>query len=254
VIYGMLETGHPWLYAVGILTAGITAYYMFRLLFVTFLGSYRGEVDPSDLGIRHPELAGTPAPHDAHEAAHHAPAWIMNLPVAILILPSVAIGWLMFGGDASPWNKFFSGQFAPGHSIVPTISELLTNGIVLAIVLAGFGIAYLRYATHGAQENAVERLRTESVRMPAVLTNAFYFDAALDLIFVRSAQLLGTLGSRVIDPHAIDGTVREVAFGARWLGVLVQSLQTGLVRAYAVILVFGAAAFIVYYALAGVPH
>ncbi len=43
VIYGMLQHGHPWLYAVGIVTAGITAYYMFRLLFVAFLGEYRGE-------------------------------------------------------------------------------------------------------------------------------------------------------------------------------------------------------------------
>jgi NADH:ubiquinone oxidoreductase subunit 5 (subunit L)/multisubunit Na+/H+ antiporter MnhA subunit len=130
----------------------------------------------------------------------------------------------------------------------------MTSGIVLVLVLAGFGIAWMRYATKSAQANAVERLRTESVRMPAVLTNAFYFDAALDLIFVRSAQLLGTLFSRVVDPHVIDGTVREVAFSARWLGVLTQSLQTGLVRAYALILVFGAACFIVYYALAGVPH
>ena len=145
-------------------------------------------------------------------------------------------------------------MFVPVHEIVPTVSELMTSGIVLVLVLAGFGIAWMRYATKGAQANAVERLRTESVRMPAVLTNAFYFDAAIDLIFVRSAQLLGTLFSRVVDPHVIDGTVREAAFSARWLGVLAQSLQTGLVRAYALILVFGAACFIVYYALAGVPH
>jgi NADH:ubiquinone oxidoreductase subunit 5 (subunit L)/multisubunit Na+/H+ antiporter MnhA subunit len=178
----------------------------------------------------------------------------MNLPVAILILPTIAIGWLMFGGDASPWTKFFAGEFPAGHPLVLKISELMTSSIVLVVVLIGFGIAYVRYGTRSAQEGAVERLRTESVRMPAVLTNAFYFDAALDLIFVRSAQLLGTLFSRVVDPHVIDGTVREAAFSARWLGVLTQSLQTGLVRAYALILVFGAACFIVYYALAGVPH
>jgi NADH:ubiquinone oxidoreductase subunit 5 (subunit L)/multisubunit Na+/H+ antiporter MnhA subunit len=252
VIYGTLEAGHPWLYGVAILTAGLTAYYMFRLFFITFLGEYRGSVDPSDLGIRHPELAGTPAPHDAHAQHHHAPAWIMNVPVAILILPTVAIGWLMVGGESAPWTKYFAGEFAPGHAIVPQISELATTGIVLVVVLVGFGVAFARYATRTAQAGAVERLRAESVRMPAVLTNAFYIDAALDLIFVRGAQLLGTLSSRVLDPHVIDGTVREAAFSARWLGVLVQSLQTGLVRAYALILVFGAAGFIVYYALAGV--
>ena len=45
IIYGALQHGHPWLYAIGILTAGITAYYMFRLLFIAFLGEYRGDLD-----------------------------------------------------------------------------------------------------------------------------------------------------------------------------------------------------------------
>src|ERR1700716_1774767 len=106
VVYGALETGHPWLYAIGVITAGITAYYMFRLLFVTFFGAYRGNVDPSDLGIRHPELAGTAAMASSsghhpeeEEPHHHAPSWLMSGPVAILILPTIAIGWLDFGGD-----------------------------------------------------------------------------------------------------------------------------------------------------------
>ncbi len=257
VIYGALEMGHPYLYAIGIVTAGITAYYMFRLLFVTFAGEYRGNVDPSDLGIRHPELAGTPAAHaaDAHgHDDHHAPAWIMSVPVALLIPGSIGIGWLLIGGENSPWAKFFAGQFAPVHAIVPALSELATTFIVLAVVAAGFAVAYVRYATASAKANAVERLRSESVHMPAVLVNAFYFDAALDLIFVRVAQLFGTIATRVVDPHVIDGTVREAAFSARWLGALAQSLQTGLVRAYALVLVFGAACFILYYALVGVPH
>src|ERR1700680_1467335 len=96
VIYGALESGHPWLYAVGVVTAGITAYYMFRLLFVTFFGAYRGNVDPSDLGIRHPELAGTPAGSGHHaeeeEPHHQAPEWLMSVPVGLLIVPTGALG------------------------------------------------------------------------------------------------------------------------------------------------------------------
>ena len=90
--------------------------------------------------------------------------------------------------------------------------------------------------------------------MPAVLTNLFYFDAAIDAIFVRPAQLLGEFFGRVFDPHVIDGAVREVVYIARSLGTLVRSLQTGLLRAYALILVFGAACFIAYYAFAGVAR
>ena len=261
VIYGALEHRHPWLYGVGVLTAGITAYYMFRLLFVTFFGTYRGGVDPSDLGIRHPELAGTmPASHAqegdaAHEAEHHhAPSWIMNLPVAILIVPSIVAGWLMVGGANSPWSRFFASQFAPiqetGQAVAPSISEGVTSLVVLALVAAGFAIAFVRYGTRAAQADAVARLRSESVHMSPLLTNLFYFDAFYDLIVVRTSQLFGTLFGRGVDPHVIDGTVREAAYAAGQIGGLMRLLQTGLVRFYALVLVFGAACFIVYYALA----
>jgi NADH-quinone oxidoreductase subunit L len=240
VIYGALQHGHPWLYAVGILTAGITAYYMFRLLFITFLGEYRGQ-------------AGTP--HG------HAPPWIMNAPVAILVVPSVAIGAaLMIGGDSSPWSRFFAPLFAPQALLAPSpattppLSEGLTSAIVLIFVAIGFAVAWYRYATPVAQADAVERLRSEAGHMPPVLTNLFYVDAVIDLIFVRSAQFLGTISGRVVDPAVLDGAVREAAFSAGWLGAVVRSFQTGLVRAYALLLVAGAAGFIVYYALAGTAH
>ena len=54
VVFGALEHGHPWLYVVGIVTAGITAYYMFRLFFVTFFGTYRGDLDPAQVGVTNP--------------------------------------------------------------------------------------------------------------------------------------------------------------------------------------------------------
>ena len=242
VIYGALQHGHPWLYAVGILTAGITAYYMFRLLFIAFLGEYRGDAEPG-------------AEHGTH---HGAPAWVMNAPVAILVVPSVAIGAaLMFGGENSPWARFFAplfGQPATAVSAVttPGISEGVTSAIVFAVVVAGFAIAWQRYATRTALANAPERLSNETARTPAILTNLFYVDASIELLIVRPAQLLGEVAGRVIDPRVLDGAVRDLVFWARWFGAVVRSFQTGLVRAYALILVFGAACFIVYYAFAGV--
>ncbi|HTU70874.1 MAG TPA: NADH-quinone oxidoreductase subunit L [Candidatus Baltobacteraceae bacterium] len=257
VIYGVLAHGYPWLYALGIVTAGITAYYMCRLLFVTFFGAYRGDVDPSDLGIRHPELAGTPSAHDAvaqtHEPqdVHHSPSaqWFMIVPVAILIPFTVLIGWIMFGGDSSPWARFFAEQFPHPALAATPVSEGVTGAITFACVLVGIAFAYLRYGSAAATANAIEWLRRESVHMPAVLTNAFYFDAALDLLFVRSSQFLGTIFSRYLDPHVVDGAVRETAISAQWLGALVRSFQTGLLRAYALLLVFGVACFVVYYAI-----
>lgn len=256
VIQGTLEHGHPWLYAVGILTAGLTAYYMFRMLFLTFFGEYRGDVDPSELGLRHPELAGTPmmqdvqGAHDIHHGDdHHAPAWLMSAPVAILIVPSVLAGWLLFGGENSPWHRFFAAQFRPEHLNAP-VSEGLTSLIVLIVVLAGIGIAYLRYGGANALANTKSNLQRESVHMPAPLAQAFYFDTALDLLFVRPAVALGVVFGRWVDPHVIDGVVRETVISSRLLGHLLRSLQTGLVRAYALIVVFGAACFLAYFAFA----
>ena len=158
-------------------------------------------------------------------------------------------------GDPSPWQRYFAPLFgAPAPAATP-ISAAATSGIVLLVVLIGFAIAWLRYAGKAAQAQSVERLRGESQRTPAVLTNLLYVDALLDLAFVRGAMLIGTLFARVFDPHVIDGAVREAADVVRSIGSAVRSAETGLVRAYAVLLAFGAACFIAYYALAiGVPR
>jgi NADH:ubiquinone oxidoreductase subunit 5 (subunit L)/multisubunit Na+/H+ antiporter MnhA subunit len=263
VVYGALETGHPWLYAIGVLTAGITAYYMFRLLFVTFFGAYRGEVDPSDLGIRHPELAGTAAlaassghHPEEEEPHHHAPSWLMSGPVAILILPTILIGWLDFGGNA-PWKQFFAGFFTGASENPPVasgagfaISEPVSTAIVFAVVVIGFAVAFVRYYAGPALRDAVARLRTETIRMPGVLANAYYFDAAYEALLVRPAYAVGRWFYRVVDPHVIDAGVREVPISAQWLGHLFRSFQTGLVRAYALTIAVGVVCFVAYYAFA----
>ena len=255
VIYGTLETGHPWLYAVGVATAGITAYYMFRLLFVTFCGTYRGAVDPSELGIRHPELAGTAASSGRHpeeeEPHQHAPSWLMSVPVGILIVPSIVIGWLDAGPNA-PWRAFWAGFFprAGETAAAAPLSETLSTALVFAVVLAGFAVAAVRYWAPAALRNAVTRLRAETVRMPALLVNAYYFDAAYDALLVRPAVALGSWIERFVDPHLIDGGVREAAITSQWLGHLFRSFQTGLVRAYALSIAFGVACIVAYYAYA----
>jgi NADH-quinone oxidoreductase subunit L len=256
VLSETLAHGHPVLWGVGVITAGITAYYMFRMLFVTFFGSYRGNVDPSDLGLRHPELAGTSASAGAHpeeEEEHHAhaPAWLMSAPVAVLMVPTVLIGWLNFGGDASPWARFFLPVFPHVETGPAPLPEIATSALVLLLVIAGFAIAYVRYGSAAALAGAVERLRTETVRKPAVLVNAVYFDAAIDALFVRPAYAIGRWFGGVIEPRVIDAGVREASISTNWLGHLFRSFQTGLVRAYALTLAFGVACFVLYYALAG---
>jgi NADH-quinone oxidoreductase subunit L len=256
VIYGALEHGYAWMWAVGLITAGITAYYMFRLFIVTFFGGYRGDMNPEDVGVAE-EVAPSGSSVIAHEHAEphghhndHAPDWIMALPVAILGFFSIAGGWIM-AGQNSPWARFFESSF-PREALPPTtVTEGVTSAIAVVMFLAGLGVAYYRYGTREALANAPARLKRESETLPPVFVHLFYFNEIIDWLFVRPAQVLGAFFGRWLDPHVVDGVVREVVFTNRFFGAIVRSFQTGLLRAYALIVVFGAACFAVYYALEG---
>jgi NADH:ubiquinone oxidoreductase subunit 5 (subunit L)/multisubunit Na+/H+ antiporter MnhA subunit len=221
---------------------------MFRLLLVTFFGSYRGSVDPAALGM---SPAPANAAHGDGDKHAHVSPWIMSVPVGILIAPSIFVGWLAFGGEASPWKRFWQPLFASPATTPIAISETASTLLVFAVVLLGIGLAYFRYGTKEALQNATTRLRDEGARVPAVLANAYYVDAAIDALIVKPSNALGQFFGRVIDPLVIDGGVREAAHSATWLGHLFRSFQTGLVRSYALYLVFGVACFAVYYVVIG---
>jgi len=249
VIYGAFAHGYPWLGAIGIVTAGITAYYMSRLFIVTFFGESRGGLNPAELGIKEPPRSLEP--HDVHEEGRgHAPAWIMAAPVAVLGVFSVIAGYVMIGSD-SPWARFFAGTFRGGSLLPAPFNEITLTIVVVVVMLAGIALAYLRYGTRAALADAPQRLRIETERMPAVLVRLYYFDDLLEWLFVKPAQALGAFFGRWFDPHLIDGAVRDIVEVNTWFGTVVRSFQTGLLRAYALIVVFGAMCFAVYYALAG---
>jgi len=249
IVYGALEHGHPVLFLAGVLTAGLTAYYMFRMLFVTFFGPYRGEVPDEMLGI-------APQAQPAHEEEHgsHAPAWLMQAPVAILMVPTVVAGYVLWGGAASPWYRYFGSTFAAGENgplAAPLVPEWASTLLVLALVTAGIVVAYLRYGAPAARADAVARLGREAAGMPVALRRAFWVDDLLAALFVRPLQAFGELIARTLDPHVIDAGVRDFAWLAGALGAIFRRLQTGLVRGYALTIVIGAAGFIAYFALLG---
>jgi NADH-quinone oxidoreductase subunit L len=248
VIYGALERGYPVLYVIAVITAGLTAYYMCRMLFVTFFGTYRGNLADADVGITSRPPASEPAEGDAHGG--HAPAWLMQVPVALLMLPTIVVGWLWLNGT---WSGYFSADFVskPESPIVNYIPELLSTVLVLAFVGLGIAVAYRRYGSFDATSTAVERLKRESLKMPSALTRALYFDDAIDLLIVRPLRAIGRGFMRVVDPKLLDAAVLDVAWLAGWLGREARALQTGLVRSYVLVLVLGAAAFLAYFALIG---
>lgn len=237
VIYGTLQHGHPWLYAVAAATAGITAYYMFRMIFLTFFGQDR-----------------TQGVHGDHHG--NVPLWVMQAPVALLMIPTVFAGYLLLGGANSPWARFLDPVFSNAHaaSAPPLISEFLSSMVVLWTVALGIFIAYIRYGSARVQRESIERVRVETEKMPGVLTHAFYIDECIGAVFVKPAVYLGRLFGRRIDPTVIDGLLIDVVKLTRWLGQEVRSVQNGLVRSYAFAIVAGAVIFIAYFAYLGVQR
>jgi NADH-quinone oxidoreductase subunit L len=232
IIEGALAHGHPVLFAIGVLVAGITAFYMFRMLFIVFFGSDRTEV------------------HEGHHG--HAPAWLTAVPVATLIVPTVGAGLLSIGRGDSIWARFIGPVFegAKGRSV--EVSDWRITALVLVVVIAGIVLASLRYVTGASvRKNDREVLATEAARTPAVLANAYYVDAAIDAAIVRPARAIGDAFARFIDPNVIDAGVKGVVAGAVWLGYEVRTLQTGLLRGYALTVVLGVACVLGYFVWLG---
>ena len=246
VIYGTLEHGHPLLFGAGVLAAGFTAYYMFRMIFIAFFGSYRGELDDAAVGIPERTIAQEPGEH-----ALHLPDWVMQAPVAVLMIGTVAAGWLVIGGRTAPGTAISATPSARARRSRRRLSPRSLPPPRAGGRRRGFAIAYARYGSPNAMAHAVEQLRHESLAMPPALTHAFYVDAALDAIFVRPARALGMVFARYLDPHVIDGAIRDLVWLAGALGLVFRALQTGLVRAYAFTIVAGAAAVLIYVAWMG---
>jgi NADH-quinone oxidoreductase subunit L len=141
------------------------------------------------------------------------------------------------------------GDAAAGRAL--PISETASTLVVLVLVACGILVAYARYGSPAVQLGAIDRLRRETVTMPAALRHAFWFDDLIDAAIVHPAQALGMAIARFVDPHVIDAAVRDLVWLAGALGVLFRRLQTGLVRGYALTIVIGAAAFIAYFATLG---
>jgi NADH-quinone oxidoreductase subunit L len=195
-----------------LLGAGITAFYMTRVMLLTFFGEKRWA-------------------DDAHP--HESPA-SMTLPMIVLALGSVFAGGLLaVGGTLQTWLEPVVGSHEEAHHAVPA---WLMTAITLAVIAIGVGIAYRMYATRPVPETAPEDV--SALTMAA--RRDLYGDAFNEDVLMRPGQRL-TAGLVEIDDDAVDGV-------SRGLGALVGSasnrlglLQTGFARSYALSMLGGAA-------------
>ena len=242
-ILGQAFEANPALWFVGWATAGLTAFYMFRMYFMTFEGEFRG----NDAGIKQQlmteaGLAFGPGAMDAEEGhghghseyPHESPL-TMALPLVILAIPSIFIGWL-----GRPWdNNFEEFVHAPGETIAEhgfDKSEFITMaGLSVAIAVVGIIVALLMYRTKNVDPKAIAKQVPTLYRFSL---NKWYLDDLYNKVFVVGIRRIARQIMEV-DYRVVDGAVNLTGLAAVLGGEGLKYLENGRAQFYALI-VFGA--------------
>ena len=239
-------------YWTGLIAALFTAFYSWRLLFLTFFGEYRGAHD--DHGDTHQDAAATG--HEAShggEAAHHDPhesPWSMKLPLMVLSLGAVLAGFafehLFVGeGRAAFWGR--SIFTAANHDTVGA-SHGVPEWVGLLPLAAGiigiFG-AWIAYRIRpGIPKVVTSNMRT----VYQLVFHKYYFDEIYRALFVRPAGWLGRLFWKGGDVTLIDGLgPNGMAFVTKRLSGRVSQFETGYVYHYAFVMLIGVVALVSWY-------
>jgi NADH-quinone oxidoreductase subunit L len=250
--------GHTVLWVVGWITAGLTAFYMFRLLFMTFFGTSRVS----------PEVE-----HHIHESPE-----TMLVPLRTLAVLSIIgglVGWPKLLLGSNRLEKFLEPVF---ENPLAAQAREYTQGrefglMVLSVAVAALGI-YVAYYLYQRRPELPERVAAAAGPGYQLVLNKYYVDELYDALFVNRAKDLGNglaafdLGvvdggvngvgwctrmsaelSRLWDIWVIDGLVNATAFLVKLMSYPVRVIQTGLVQSYAWFITLGVLVFLAYYFL-----
>ena len=217
--------GFGGVYAVGVVAAILTAYYMTRWFVLIFLGTPRW---PSDV---HP-----------HESPRS-----MTVPLIVLAVASAIGGVALNPVHSGPLYRFLAPVVAPISDLGYTPAGPWTEAVLipLAIVAAVFGILVAVFTLRG--RDLTDPDRREVLRGPVarVLENKFYVDEAYAAVFVTGGSRLGR-ALQVIDTRVIDGVVNGAGALTTKIAGRLRDAQTGLVRSYLYVLVAGMLAITAY--------
>jgi NADH-quinone oxidoreductase subunit L len=226
IIDAGIALNHPVLTAMLILAALLTAFYMFRLLFTTFSGEYRGAHEPHD----HPVMS-------------------MNVPVVVLA------GLATIGGFfASPLAAFLQASFqnfspilGPGTDRMPSIAELnwpVAIGMFL-LAVAGIATAYALYVVRPSLRDGIKRTLAGPREL---LLNAYYLDTVYHVLIEVPAYAIAAFCAGFFDRVVIGAIPRALAVTAVALGGAAQGWESGQLRRYGLTIAIGVVLLLAYYA------
>jgi NADH-quinone oxidoreductase subunit L len=210
----------------------VTAFYTFRLVFMTFHGQER---------------------MDEHTREHlHESPWVVTLPLVLLAIPSVVIGWPVVG--ALLFGDYFGSAVyvAPAHDVLARLGEhyhgpwaFVLHGLqspILGLAAAGVMLAWYLYLK---EPGLAERLRERAGWLYTLLVNKYYLDAFNERVIAGGSRALGGLLWRggdmaIIDGAAVNGSARLVG----WLAGVARGLQSGYLYHYAFATIIGLSALL----------
>ncbi|HLX82816.1 MAG TPA: NADH-quinone oxidoreductase subunit L [Terriglobales bacterium] len=247
-----------WVYwIIGVITAFITSFYMFRLMYMTFGGDvYRGATSPSGHGIDdhgHSTGHGDGHGHDPHESP-----WVMLGPLVILAVLSIVGGLVGIGNH---FEHFLAPVFqGPAvEAATEGASEAGKSGLeyllmAVSVSVAGLGW-FLAYLLYSRSPQLPARIATSLGGLYRAVVHKYYIDEIYAALFVKpliegSTAILW----HGVDQGVIDASVNESAHAARELSDNVRHMQSGNLRSYAGWVAAGGAVVIAYMVWMGVTH
>jgi NADH-quinone oxidoreductase subunit L len=259
ILYRTFAGGHTLLWTVGAITSLMTAFYMFRLVFLAFHGERRTDAEAVARGAasrrpaaHEPSEAGTPHAHHAH--LHDAPR-AMAMPLIVLAIGSALAGYLnvpeALGGSAFLEHFLEPSLRIPSvegmHGAAEHASHSLEMALMIVsslIAIGGIGVAAFLYLKRPTIPDAM------AARFPGVyrfLVNKGYIDELYDALVVQPVTSLSEHVLWKADARVIDGAVNGMGQIVAEAGGLLRQMQTGSLRMYAVSVLFGAVMIVGYY-------
>jgi NADH-quinone oxidoreductase subunit L len=255
ILYRTFASGHTMLWTVGAITSLMTAFYMFRLVFLAFHGERRharAEAPGHAAHDEHPDAES----HDAHHGMHlHDAPMAMAIPLIVLAMGSVAAGYLNL--PAGLGGSAFLEHFLEPSLHVPVVDgahaaaehanhalELTLMMVSSLIAIVGIALAAFMYLKRPTLPD------TLAAGFPGVyqfLLNKGHVDDLYDAVIVQPVKALSEGVLWRFDAKVIDGAVNGAGRAVVETGSVVRQIQTGSMRAYAVSVLLGVVMIVGYY-------
>ena len=225
-------------FALLVAAAAMTAFYSWRLIFMTFYGAEKGD-------------------HHTHEHAHESP-WTMTVPLVVLAVGSVLAGMVWYGdfvGEATA--EFFGPAIYNNHETNTVLHDMhsVPNWVIWAPFIAMLAGLLLAVRFYLQKPEIPARLAEIFQPLYLFLLNKWYFDEVYEVIFVRFAKWLGRFLWKKGDITVIDGTINGVAMGiVPLITRLAGRAQSGYLYHYALVMVVGIVGLVTWMMISGGAH